>query len=239
MNPLIDEMYEHFRHHVYVGEVVYATLRTGSRAVLAKIIEKIPTNTPNGTIIESADVSATPLKSTSSSSASTPSTSSRAVKNEDTSDKDHPFMYKVHLLNRNLELLSENESDADDDQESGRPSAHRAVNRQLMHVLPFRNISRDRTILSKTLFKKFIKEYATREPFNFAPWSVRPDIVKLYGVTKTLTAAQLAEIERKKTGGKPPKEEGEEGQKTRRSRKKEPGKVSFFMSQHLRGTLAF
>lgn len=206
MNPLIDEMYEHFRHNVYVGEVVYATLRTGSRAVLGKIIEKIPINTPNGTVIESlsasGDVATTPIKSTTSSSASTPSTS-RAVKQEDTSDKDHPFMYKVHLLNRNLDLMSENESDGEEKQDSGsaRPAATRAANRQLVHVLAFRNISRDRTILSKTLFKKFIKEYATREQYNNAPWAVRQDVIKLYGITKTLSASQIAEIERKKNVG--------------------------------------
>ncbi|KAJ3173599.1 hypothetical protein HDU88_002686 [Geranomyces variabilis] len=87
------------------------------------------------------------------------------------------------------------------------------------YIYPVSQLKRDRQILAKQNFKKFIRDVATREVWIGAPWIVRPEFIKKYEVPDIIPPAAaevLDERHRKLTGEPkvkptPKKEKGADG----------------------------
>lgn len=60
-----------------------------------------------------------------------------------------------------------------------------------------KQIIRDRTLFSKTMIRRFIKESAARESYQNAPWVVKPSLASYYHIKKAMPADLLLHEERK------------------------------------------
>ncbi|KND02885.1 uncharacterized protein SPPG_01966 [Spizellomyces punctatus DAOM BR117] len=102
------------------------------------------------------------------------------------------YRYRVNLVDDQYELLSMEDMDGD---------------LAVEYELPASQLKRDRQILSKQNFKKFIRDVATKDMWVGAPWTVRSEFLKRYSVPDTPPPAVrelLDERHRKLTGDTKP-----------------------------------
>ena len=85
----------------------------------------------------------------------------------DTSEDDATNYFHVELIDEDLEPVMEDEGD---DTESETSDESRKVKSL---VLPAFHLKRDRQVLSKQNFKKFVREVATKDVWIGAPWIIR------------------------------------------------------------------
>ncbi|KAI8917703.1 hypothetical protein DFJ77DRAFT_457418 [Powellomyces hirtus] len=112
---------------------------------------------------------------------------------------DSEILYRVNLVDNEHNLLTVQDLDGAFPVE---------------YIYPVSQLKRDRQILAKQNFKKFIRDVATREVWIGAPWIVRPEFVKKYRVPDTPPPAvlQVLEDRHRKLTGEPkptPKKEKE------------------------------
>ncbi|KAI9008293.1 hypothetical protein BC832DRAFT_553672 [Gaertneriomyces semiglobifer] len=121
-------------------------------------------------------------------------------------------LYRVHLIDADWELLSQ---------------ADTADELPIEYLLPPSQIKRDRQVLSKQNFKKFIREVATKDVWIGAPWTVKPELLERYDIPNVPPPAVqelLDERHRKLTGEYPKgkRKEEERSPKKKKSHKKAP-----------------
>ncbi|KAI8821869.1 uncharacterized protein EV422DRAFT_435696 [Fimicolochytrium jonesii] len=95
------------------------------------------------------------------------------------------ILYRVNLVDKNDELLTIEETE-------GIP---------VEYILPVAQLRRDRGILAKQSFKKFIRDVATRDVWPGAPWIVRPEFLQEYRVPDVMPPAvrELLDEKRRKS----------------------------------------
>ncbi|KAJ3283566.1 hypothetical protein HK104_010327 [Borealophlyctis nickersoniae] len=124
-------------------------------------------------------------------------------------------LFRVQLVDRDLELIN-----PDDD-----------GGQRVIFTLPATGLKRDRQVLSKQNFKKFIREVASKDVWVGAPWIIRPDLVRRYNLPTT-PPPEVQELYEQRTRPKSHKkkevveeEEGAEPRKpNRRGKDKGPRK---------------
>ncbi|KAJ3040749.1 hypothetical protein HDV00_010506 [Rhizophlyctis rosea] len=170
LNPLVDDLYEFFRAHIYPGEIVI--IEQDDESYLARVLAQVPNKEMNGSTSDS-----------------------------DEPEEEGPY-FKVDVVDEELEPVMEERDEAGDGQEE----------RQLSYVLPASQIKRDRQVLSKMNFKKFLREVATKDVWIGAPWIVRAELVQRYGLSMD-PPADVAKIYKQRSEPKqrsPKKKKGEE-----------------------------
>ncbi|KAJ3082897.1 hypothetical protein HK102_001398 [Quaeritorhiza haematococci] len=132
---LTDQMYEHFKSHIFLNEIVTIEVESGSESVkVTEILTGSSRSNSNGRDAEQP-----------------------------------PMFYRVRLVNSDGELLDK--EDLGDDV-------------KYEWILPASSLRRDRQVLSKVNFKKFIKDVATKDVWVGAPWIVRSNLLKRYNISK-------------------------------------------------------
>ncbi|KAI9362262.1 ATP-utilizing chromatin assembly and remodelling N-terminal-domain-containing protein [Pilaira anomala] len=85
------------------------------------------------------------------------------IPSPDTFDQPVLGYYKVQLIDENAEGIED-----------------------CIKVVPHFKLKRDRLAFSKNLLKKFIKEYTIKDSYIGAPWNIRPDTAKRFGIDTKL-----------------------------------------------------
>ncbi|KAJ3013670.1 hypothetical protein HKX48_005624 [Thoreauomyces humboldtii] len=91
------------------------------------------------------------------------------------------------------------------------------------YIYPVSQLKRDRTILAKQNFKKFIKDVAKRDVWVGAPWVLKPEIMKKFGIADTIplkVQAILEERRRKLSGEATPKKDKVKKEKVKKEKVK-------------------
>ncbi|KAJ3162435.1 hypothetical protein HDU86_004916 [Geranomyces michiganensis] len=103
---------------------------------------------------------------------------------------DPEILYRVNLVDNEHNLLTTQDLDGAFPVE---------------YIYPVSQLKRDRQILAKQNFKKFIRDVATREVWIGAPWIVRPEFIKKYEVPDVIppAAAEVLEDRHRKLTGEP------------------------------------
>ncbi|KAL2918570.1 hypothetical protein HK105_201971 [Polyrhizophydium stewartii] len=173
LNELIDDVYEFFRVHHYPGEIIhYSATNDRTSFVKAELLEELPPR---------------PVGTRSSISAADMAETSDAAIDADGSDGPDPLVADDSPAPvASAASLAQAKGNAQDKRRSERMFRIRTLTtpEEVLDVPIFR-IRRDRLALSKQTIKKYIREVAAKDTWIGAPWYVKPELVKKYGLPES------------------------------------------------------
>ncbi|KAI8805761.1 hypothetical protein BJ742DRAFT_774751 [Cladochytrium replicatum] len=162
----VDNMVLHFKHNIYIGEIVYVYFNIIDDLRIAKVMKEVQNPEDEPRAVNAID----PAYNDDDDDDGGEQQSTKKKKGP-VSERAPDRYFVVHLCENNGQLYQPDPAYDEDD-----------PNNLFLYVVLNHQIKRDRQVLSKSNLKKFIKENAVKEAWMGAPWVVKSDLVKRYNL---------------------------------------------------------
>ncbi|KAI8807700.1 hypothetical protein BJ742DRAFT_772877 [Cladochytrium replicatum] len=162
----VDNMFLHFKHNIYIGEIVYVYFKIIDDLRIAKVMKEVQNPDDEPKAVNAIDP-------TYNDDDDDDGGEQRSTKKKKGPAPERPpdRYFVVHLCENNGQLYQPDPAYDEDD-----------PNNMFLYVVLNHQIKRDRQVLSKSNLKKFIKENAVKDAWMGAPWVVKSDLVKRYNL---------------------------------------------------------